>query len=85
MKERILNGWNLQRAIYVALGGYMIVQSIMEKQWIGALLGVYFASMGIFAFGCAAGNCYAGRPDYKPKQKSQNEIAPPEFEEININ
>jgi len=25
------------------------------------LFGGYFASMGIFAFGCAAGNCYAGR------------------------
>jgi len=27
----------------------------------GVFFGGYFASMGIFAFGCAAGNCYAGR------------------------
>lgn len=84
MKERILTGWNLQRAIYVVLGSYMIVQSIMEKQWMGALLGGYFAAMGIFAFGCAAGNCFVGRSDHHPSQKSQNEIVPAEFEEIKI-
>ncbi|MBK7469089.1 MAG: hypothetical protein IPJ43_21185 [Saprospiraceae bacterium] len=29
----------------------------MLHQWVGALLGAYFASIGLFAFGCAAGNC----------------------------
>lgn len=82
MKERILNGWNLQRAIYVVLGGYMIVQSIMEKQWIGALLGGYFVSMGVFAFGCAAGNCLRKGSDYARGKKLQEELPHTEFEEI---
>lgn len=82
MKERILNGWNLQRAIYVVLGGYMIVQSILEKQWIGALLGGYFASMGLFAFGCAAENCVGNGSDYARTKKLQKELPHTEFEEI---
>lgn len=57
MKERLLTGWTIQRGLYVIIGGILITQSIMEAQWIGMAIGGYFASMGIFAFGCAAGNC----------------------------
>jgi len=57
LKERILKGWNIRRIIYLSLGSYMVVQSILQHEWLGALLGAYFAAMGIFAFGCAGGSC----------------------------
>lgn len=57
MKDRILKNWTFIRAMYVLLGMAVIVSSIMEHQWPGIFFGGYFASMGIFAFGCAAGNC----------------------------
>lgn len=57
MKERILTGWTIQRGLYVVIGGFMIVQSIMDRQWFAIVFGAYFAAMGIFAFGCAGGNC----------------------------
>ncbi|MBS1764091.1 MAG: hypothetical protein JSS90_03875 [Bacteroidetes bacterium] len=60
MKERLFTGWNIQRAIYVLLGGTIIIQSAMQHEWFGLLIGGYFASMGLFAFGCAAGNCFNG-------------------------
>jgi len=60
MKERILNGWNFRRALYLILGGMIIIQSITQHEWLGILLGGYFAAMGIFAFGCAAANCFGG-------------------------
>ncbi|MDR0791880.1 MAG: hypothetical protein LBE82_01130 [Chitinophagaceae bacterium] len=57
MKKRIFTGWNFRRIIYAALGILLIVQSIWQAEWWGVLFGGYFAAMGIFAFGCAAGNC----------------------------
>ncbi len=75
MKKRVLTGWTIQRAIYVILGGIIIAQSIIEHQWPLALAGAYFASMGLFAFGCAAGNCYGGNC-YSETQTVNPEIIP---------
>ena len=61
MKNRILTGWTIQRGIYFALGMLIVVQSIIDKQWVAVIAGGYFASMGLFAFGCAAGNCFGSR------------------------
>jgi hypothetical protein len=58
MKQRILSGWNFRRVMYLLLGIALIAQSIMIQQWMGIFIGAYFAAMGIFSFGCAAGNCY---------------------------
>lgn len=69
MKDRILKGWNFMRILYLVLGGIVFVQSMQEKQWIGMALGAYFAAMGLFAFGCAAGNCYGGACNYDAKSK----------------
>ena len=60
MKERILTGWSLRRAMFVAFGSYIVYTSAMDKSWLGVFLGGYFLSMGLFAFGCASGNCYGG-------------------------
>lgn len=79
MKERILIGWTFQRALYVLMGTMIIAKSIAEKQWLLVVFGVYFASMGSFAFGCAAGNCYTS-----PIKSSENTnaIQDTTFEEI---
>jgi hypothetical protein len=72
MKERILTGWTLTRVLYLVMGTYIVVQSVLEQQWIGILLGGYFASMGLFAFGCAAGNCGVGYSEGQKNQDSAN-------------
>lgn len=58
MKQRILYGWNWIRVIYLIAGIMIIVQSAIARQLAGVLFGAYFAIMGLFALGCAAGNCY---------------------------
>ena len=82
MKERILTGWTFIRGLYLVLGIFVIIQSIMSKQWFGVALGGYFAAMGLFAFGCAAGNCFGGNCEVEPKQKSNATIQDVDFEEV---
>ena len=55
MKQRILSNWTLRRVLYLVLGIVVMVQSVMSEQWFGLAFGAYFASMGLFAFGCAGG------------------------------
>ena len=82
MKERILTGWTLTRVLYLVMGTYIIVQSVLEQQWIGILLGGYFASMGLFAFGCAAGNCGVGRYSEGRKDQGMDDFGAVVFEEV---
>jgi hypothetical protein len=82
MKERILNNWTFMRALYLLMGIAVIIQSVMSQQWFGVAFGGYFASMGLFAFGCAAGNCYGGNCATKPQQKSNTTIQEVAFEEV---
>lgn len=77
MKNRILTGWTFMRLLYVIIGTVVIVQSIMEKQWLGLLFGIYFASMGVFAYGCAAGNCNTSN-----QKNNSSSIQDVDFEEI---
>ncbi|HUM52494.1 MAG TPA: hypothetical protein PK431_11795 [Chitinophagales bacterium] len=79
MKNRILTGWNFQRAFYLLMGLFVIVNAIMTKQWFGAIFGAYFASMGLFSFGCAAGACYTSNNTQTP---TTNDIQNVEFEEV---
>ena len=58
LKLRLTTGWTFQRAIFAIIGTIIVVQSIADNQWVFALFGLYFASMGLFAYGCASGNCY---------------------------
>lgn len=83
MKERILSNWTFVRALYLVMGIAVIVQSVMSQQWFGVAFGGYFAAMGLFAFGCAAGNCFGGTCDVKPKQKINIEDVPFEEEKNN--
>lgn len=80
MKDRILRNWNVQRVLFVVIGATIIGFSIARQEWINVLLGAYFASMGIFAFGCAAGNCYY---NYRPTRSATRPVTTDaEFEEV---
>ena len=82
MKERILTNWTFARALYLIMGIAVIVQSVMSQQWFGVAFGGYFASMGLFAFGCAAGNCFGGSCAAEPKEKTSATIQDVDFEEV---
>ncbi|MEO6405543.1 MAG: hypothetical protein ABIY51_13380 [Ferruginibacter sp.] len=82
MKNRILSGWTFRRALYAGIGIFIIIESIMQHQWFGILFGGYFASMGIFAFGCAAGNCFGGNCNVEPTQKNKSQIQCVELEKV---
>ncbi len=57
MKKRLVSGWNLQRIAFLVIGLIFLLHTIIDQQLIGVLLGVYITAMGLFGFGCAAGNC----------------------------
>jgi hypothetical protein len=81
MLNRILKGWNVQRALFLAMGTYVIVASVMDRQLVTFLFGLYILSMALFDFGCASGKCYqaacASRNNYETGNNSE-----PIFEEI---
>lgn len=41
------------------------MQSAFEGEWIGILLGVWPAAMGLFGLACAGGNCSTGTCEVK--------------------
>jgi len=84
MKRRILRGWTFVRALYTLVGLFIIIQSFVEHEWIAILFGGYFASMGIFGLGCAAGNCFGGACYTEPK-KDLSRIDEIQFEEVKNN
>lgn len=71
MKNRILKGWNFRRVLYIAMGAFIIGQAILTQQYFIVLFGLYFASMGIFNFGCASGVC-AYVPPPRAKEVKQD-------------
>ena len=71
MKQRILTNWTFARALYLIMGIAVIIQSVMSQQWFGVAFGGYFASMGLFAFGCAAGNCFVGNCSTESNKKEE--------------
>jgi hypothetical protein len=82
MKQRILTNWTFTRALFLVVGINVIVQSVLSQQWFGAIFGGYFAAMGLFAFGCASGNCFGGNCATEPLQNSNAAIQDVEFEEV---
>lgn len=57
MRDRLLNNWTFIRFFYLSIGLYIAISSTLHMEWMGIMLGSYFASMGLFAFGCASGQC----------------------------
>jgi len=82
MIKRIMNDWTFTRALYLILGIVVIVQSVMTQQWFGAIFGAYFASMGLFAFGCAAGNCFGTNQKTEMQRIENMDVHEIEFEEV---
>ena len=80
MKQRILSRWTLTRVLYLLLGVLVIIQAVLIQQWIGILIGGYFSAMGLFAFGCAGGNCFGANCSVPSKKINAPEEI--EFEEI---
>ncbi|OPZ19081.1 MAG: hypothetical protein BWZ05_00296 [Bacteroidetes bacterium ADurb.BinA245] len=78
MLNRILKGWSFIRVFYLLAGVGMLIQSVVNKQWAFAIVGLYFAIMGLFALGCASGSCYTSASN-KP---SENSIQNTEYEEV---
>lgn len=70
MKDRILRGWTIRRVLYLSIGIATIAMAFMYHDWMIGVVGAYFASMGIFAFGCASGNCFTGscNTNYSPER-----------------
>ena len=53
----IAKPWNLRRSLYAGAGGLLLAQGIIAGQLFAIAAGIYFFSMGLFAFGCAGGHC----------------------------
>ncbi len=81
MKDRIFKNWTIFRAFYLVLGLYIAVSSAIHYEWLGTLFGAYFASMGIFAFGCAAGQC-AGGNCHNNNPLPKNELDIVEYDDV---
>jgi len=77
MKERLLKNWTFVRVVYLTMGLFLLSTSIAANEWLGALFGSYVAAMGLFAFGCAGGNCARVIPT-----KKEDENALVEYEEL---
>ena len=77
MMNRILTGWTIPRAFYFLIGSLIFIQSVFQVEWLGIVFGGYFASMGLFGFGCASGNCYPVSKNIKPSETTDLD-----FEEI---
>ncbi len=72
MRTRILQHWTFRRGLFIAMGVFVIVQSILNEQWLGLAFGGYFAAMGLFAFGCASGNCIGGTCETAPRKEENH-------------
>jgi hypothetical protein len=80
LKQRILTNWTLTRVLFVAMGTVVAVSAAYDLQWFGVLFGAYFASMGLFSFGCASGACFGGSCNTEPIVKNQMQDV--DFEEV---
>ncbi|MBU3676963.1 MAG: hypothetical protein FGM54_07275 [Chitinophagaceae bacterium] len=54
---RLRYGWSFVRMMYLGMGLALVYQSFQLQEWLAVAFGLYFASMGLFGFGCAGGAC----------------------------
>ena len=81
MRDRLLNNWTFIRFFYLSIGLYIAISSTLHMEWMGIMLGSYFASMGLFAFGCASGQC-SGRSFNSQHVNRTKDADLVEYEEI---
>ena len=73
MKDRILKGWNVRRAVYLIVGLIATAQAFYLKEYFLILFGVYFAAMAVLNIGCASGHCAYEPPTRKPVAKDEQQ------------
>ncbi len=66
----MLKNWDIRRTLYLIGGIAFTIIAIKDQTWWMIIFGVYFASMAIFRFGCASGNCEV--PLKKEDSKTKN-------------
>lgn len=84
MKQRLLTGWNIQRVLFVIMGSIIIAGGIADRQWISVIFGGYFASMGLFSFGCASGYCFREHPGENVSMEKDRNSHGNELEEMRV-
>ncbi len=72
MFNSIFSNWSIKRGLYLIGGILIITESAKSTQWVGIVLGAYFALMGLCGIGCAGGSCY--QPNTNAKQSEKTEI-----------
>jgi hypothetical protein len=78
MKQAILSNWNFMRLVRLGLGIFILVQSVMLKDWSMGLLGVLFTIMPVFNIGC----CGAGGCATKPQKNASADTKDTTYEEV---
>lgn len=79
--HRISNNWTRTRFLYLIVGAVLLISSLPDSEWLGIFGGGYFFSMGLFAFGCASGQCLPQHENPNNPNSNNNELEV-EFEEI---
>ena len=52
--KNYLSNWNFRRIIYLIGGIFFVLVAINDRTWWMIPFGLYFISMAVFRFGCAA-------------------------------
>lgn len=75
--KRYLRNWNLMRILRLGMGIFIIVQGIMEKEWLLVGLGSLFSLMPLLNIGCC---CASGCNT--PVRKSNKKLEDISYEEV---
>lgn len=54
--NRVVTGWNFKRLAYLGIGLWIIIQSALNGEWLGVVLGSWPTVMGLLGLACA-GSC----------------------------
>lgn len=66
--KNILKDWNFIRGLRFVLGLIVLVQSIMYKNYLLGLFGLYFSIMALFNLGCNGASCNVNN-NYSKKEE----------------
>lgn len=72
--QRLAGGWTFTRIFYLLIGVVLLVQALYDRDWTIAVFGIYCSAMGIFAIGCAAGNCTVNQSPIDTLKSAQNNL-----------
>ena len=77
MRQTIFTNWNFMRFLRLGLGLAVLVQAVIAKDVLFALLGLGFTAMPVFNIGCCGTNgCYVppAKKDTNTKDISYEEV-----------